>query len=115
MNTPQIICGDFNTDEKKVDNYKGMLTILNAEDGVISGIKKFIFDDESNDAFRSTHPNPRLIDYILTRNSNLIQWISRRVAIIKLKWGKGTEYLSDHNGLETFIVFRKGDYLSKVY
>ena len=115
MNTPQIICGDFNTDEKKVDHYKGMLTILDAENGVISGTKKITFDDESNDTFRSNHPNPRVIDYIFTRNSNVIQWISRRVAIIKLKWGKGTEYLSDHNGLETFIVFRKGDCLTKVY
>jgi len=115
MSTPQIICGDFNTDEKKGDHYRGMLTILNAEDGAISGKIKITFDDEANDAFKSGHGNPRLIDYILTRNSNVIKWISRRVAVLKLRWGKGTEYLSDHHGMEATIVFRKGDYLSKVY
>jgi endonuclease/exonuclease/phosphatase family metal-dependent hydrolase len=92
-----------------------MLTILNAEDGIISGKVKITFDDESNDTFKSNHPNPRLIDFILTRNSNLIQWISRRVAVLKLQWGNGHEYLSDHHGLEAVIVFRKGEFLSKVY
>jgi endonuclease/exonuclease/phosphatase family metal-dependent hydrolase len=115
MRTPQIICGDFNIDEKKVENYEGMLTILNAEDGAISGKMKITFNDETNDAFKTKHANPRMIDYILTRNSNVIQWISRRVAVLKFRWGKGTEYLSDHHGIEAAIVFRKGDYLSKVY
>jgi endonuclease/exonuclease/phosphatase family metal-dependent hydrolase len=115
MRTPQIICGDFNIDEKKVENYEGMLTILNAEDGAISGKMKITFNDETNDAFKTTPANPRMIDYILTRNSNVIQWISRRVAVLKFRWGKGTEYLSDHHGIEAAIVFRKGDYLSKVY
>ena len=115
MRTPQIICGDFNIDEKKVENHQGMLTILNAEDGAISGKTKITFNDETNDAFISTHANPRMIDYILTRNSNVIKWISRRVAVLKYRWGRGTEYLSDHHGIEAAIVFRKGDYLSKVY
>ena len=115
MQTPQIICGDFNTDEKKVKNYTGMLTILDAENGEISGNMKVSFDDEANDAFKSSHPDPRLIDYILTRNSHFIQWISRKVAVLKCKWGKGSEYLSDHHGIEAVIIFRKGDYLSKVY
>ncbi len=115
MQTPQIICGDFNTDEKKVEHYNGMLTILNAENGEISGNMKVTFDDVSNDAFQSSHPDPRIIDYILTRNSHVIQWISRKVAVLKFKWGKGSEYLSDHHGMEAVIIFRKGDYISKVY
>ena len=115
MKTPQIICGDFNTDEKKAENYNGMLTILNAENGEISGNMKVTFDDESNDAFKSSHPDPRTIDYILTRNSHVIQWISRKVAVLKFKWGKGSEYLSDHHGMEAVIIFRKGDYISKVF
>ncbi len=115
MTTPQIICGDFNIDEQKVENYKGMLSILDAEDGAISGKMKITFNDETNDAFKTTHANPRKIDYILTRNSNVIQWISRKVAVLKFRWGRGTEYLSDHHGIEAAIVFRKGDYLSKVY
>jgi len=115
MKTPQIICSDFNTDEKQVENYLGMLTILKAENGVISGKTRISFDDEANNTFNSGHPNPRLIDYTLTRNSNVIQWISRRVAVLKYKWGNGAEYLSDHHGIEAVIIFRKGDYISKIY
>jgi endonuclease/exonuclease/phosphatase family metal-dependent hydrolase len=114
-NIPQIICGDFNTDEKQIENYAGMLTILNAENGVVSGKTKISFDDEANDTFKSNHPRPRLIDYILTRNSNIIQMISRRISVLKFKWGNGAEYLSDHHGIEAVIVFKKGDYISKVY
>lgn len=113
-NTPQIICGDFNTDEKTVGNYQRMLLGLNAEDGEITGSLKITFDDESNDAYKSIHPDPRRIDYILTRNSHLIQAISRRVAVIKSSWGNNKEYLSDHNGIEADIIFAKMDYLSKV-
>ncbi len=113
--TPQIICGDFNTDEKISQYYHGLLNILKAQDGVISGNMKITFDDEANDVYRSVHPDPRQIDYILTRNSQLIHWIRRKVAVLKSKWGKGKEYLSDHNGIEAYIEFKNADYLSKVY
>ena len=76
---------------------------------------KITFDDESNDVFKSTHPHPRRLDYVLTRNSHLIQWINQKVAVLKSKWGKNKEYLSDHNGLEAFIEFKSADYLTKVY
>ncbi len=112
--TIQIICGDFNTDEKISQNYQGLLNILNAEDGMISGNMKITFDDEANDVYKSDHPDPRQIDYILTRNSRQIQWIRRSVAVLKSRWGKGKEYLSDHNGIEAYIEFKNVDYLSKV-
>ena len=112
---PQIICGDFNTDIKVADDYRGMLTILDAEDSEISGKMKVTFDDESNDVFKSPHPDPRRLDYVLTRNSQLIQWINQKVAVLKSKWGKNKEYLSDHNGLEAFIEFKSVDYLTRVY
>jgi endonuclease/exonuclease/phosphatase family metal-dependent hydrolase len=111
LNTPQIICGDFNTDEKIADNYKGMLLSLNAEDGELSGKIKITFDDESNDAFKSNHPDPRQIDYVLTRNTRLILLISRRVAVLKSRWGRSKEYLSDHHGIEADILFRQIDLL----
>jgi endonuclease/exonuclease/phosphatase family metal-dependent hydrolase len=113
--TPQIICGDFNTDERKAEGYHAMLSILNADNGEISGNRKITFDDESNDAFKSVHPDPRLIDYILTRNSRVIQWVKRKITVIKGRWGKGCEYLSDHNGIEATIVFRNYEYLSIVH
>ena len=111
---PQIICGDFNTDEKVAENYTGMLNILNAEDGELLGTNKITFDDQANDAFHSAHPDPRQIDYILTRNSQLIQGVHRQVSVFKSRWGKGKEYLSDHNAIEATIEFRKLDYLSKI-
>ena len=112
---PQLICGDFNTDEKISQYYHGLLNILKAEDGAISGNMKITFDDEANDVYRSVHPDPRQIDYILTRNSQQIQWIRRTVAVLKSRWGNGKEYLSDHNGIEACIEFKNVDYLSKVY
>jgi len=113
--TPQIICGDFNTDEKISQYYHGLLNILKADDGAISGNMKITFDDEANDVYKSVHPDPRQIDYILTRNSQQIQSIRRTVAVLKSRWGKGKEYLSDHNGIEARIEFKNVDYLSKVY
>jgi endonuclease/exonuclease/phosphatase family metal-dependent hydrolase len=115
VDTPQIICGDFNTDEKMVENYKGMLSILDAEDGSIDGTIKITFDDISNDEFKSLHPDPRRIDYVLTRNSQLISWIKEKVAVLKSRWGENKEYLSDHHGLEAVIEFKPGDYLTKVF
>jgi hypothetical protein len=90
-----------------------MLNTLNAEDGALFGTNKITFDDQSNDAFHSRHPDPRQIDYILTRNSQLIQWMYRQVSVFKSRWGKGKEYLSDHNAIEATIEFRKLGYLSK--
>jgi len=111
--TPQIICGDFNTDEKVTEHYKGLLTILDARDGVISGKTKVTFDDETNDVYKSAHPDPRRIDYILTRNGQLIQWINRKVEVLRSKWGKNKESLSDHNALEAAFEFRTPVALTK--
>ncbi len=115
LGTPQIICGDFNTDEKMAADYRGMLGILDAEDCGISGTMKTTFDDESNDVYKSPHPDPRRIDYVMTRNSRFIQWINERVAVLKSKWGENKEYLSDHNALEAVIQFKNQDYLTKVF
>ena len=113
--TPQIICGDLNTDEKNTEYYRDMLCRLDAEDGAISGNVKITFDDRSGDRFQSSHGNPRLIDYVLTRNSEFIQWIDRKVAVLESRWGKGEEYLSDHHGIEAVIKFKTSDYLSTIY
>jgi endonuclease/exonuclease/phosphatase family metal-dependent hydrolase len=111
---PQIICGDFNTDEECAEKYYGMLNLLNAEDGVLTGTAKFSFGDRLNDAFPSARKNPRLIDYVLTRNSKFIRWVQRKVAVLKSTWGEGKEYLSDHHGIEAVIEFRSPNYLSRL-
>ncbi|MEI7661834.1 MAG: sphingomyelin phosphodiesterase [Bacteroidota bacterium] len=115
LDVPQIICGDFNTDEKVAKNYKGMLSILDAVDEEICGSMKVTFDDLSNDVFKSPHPDPRKIDYVLTRNPHLIRWINERVAVLKSRWGNKRDYLSDHNGLEAVIEFKNVDYLTRVF
>ena len=115
VDVPQIICGDFNTDEKVAQNYKGMLAILDAEDEEICGSMKITFDDLSNDVFQSPHPDPRKIDYVLTRNPHLIRLINEKVAVLKSRWGNKKDYLSDHNGLEAVIEFNNVDYMTKVF
>ena len=113
--TPQIICGDFNTDEKMAANYREMLAILDAEDKGISGTMKVTFDDESNDAWKSLNPDPRRIDYVFTRNAHLLRDITEKVAVLKSQWGENKEYLSDHNGLEADIEFQRNDFLTRVF
>jgi endonuclease/exonuclease/phosphatase family metal-dependent hydrolase len=104
-NKPQIICGDFNTDDRILENYSGMLNHLHADDGELSGNLKITYDDISNDLLTTNIRNPRRIDYILTRNSNCIKKINRKITVLKSRWGKNKMYLSDHNGVEAEIVF----------
>ena len=113
--TPQIICGDFNTDEKMVANYRGMLALLDAEDCGVSGAVRVTFDDEANDVYQSPHPDPRRIDFVLTRNAQFILNMKEEVAVLKSGWGDHKQYLSDHNGLEAVIRFKSPDYLTKVF
>ena len=98
---PQIICGDFNTDQKNKNDYNELITKLDAQNDTIHG--KFTFDDEKNDVYKS-HNNPRIIDYVLIRNSQFIRNIKRDVITLKNKWRKGY-YLSDHNAIEADIFF----------
>jgi len=98
---PQIICGDFNTDQKNKKDYSDLINKLDVQNDTIHG--KFTFDDEDNDIYKSNN-NPRVIDYILIRNSQFIKNIKRDVIIFKNKWKKGY-YLSDHNAIEADIDF----------
>jgi len=109
---PQLICGDFNTNARQTENYQGMLTLLDAQDGLLSGPLQITFDDESNDIRKTTNRNPRLIDYILARNTRLISRISRKVSVVKAKWAKNRYNLSDHHGVEAVVIFREPQYLT---
>ena len=105
-NVLQIICGDFNTDQKNVNDYNDLITKLDVQNDTISG--KFTFDDKLNDIYKS-HNNPRIIDYIFIRNSSSILNVKRDVIIFKNKWKKGY-YLSDHNAIEAIIKFKEIEY-----
>jgi endonuclease/exonuclease/phosphatase family metal-dependent hydrolase len=111
---PQIICGDFNTDKSHEVNYRSMLSSLDAADGDLSGQTRVSFDDVLNDYSRTPNPNPRLIDFILTRNTEAVKRVERKVAVIKGNWGGGREYLSDHHGIEAVFHFRNPSLLSKL-
>jgi len=100
---PQIICGDFNTDQDS-ENYNCMISELDAQNEVLKNC--YTFADQFNDVYKNI--NPRIIDYVLIRNSNNIQCIDRHVVILKNKWSKGF-YLSDHNALEATILFNIND------
>lgn len=102
---PQIICGDFNTDHAETGHYNKMLTVMGAEDGSLCSSEKYSFSSEDNEITKGLNEKPRLIDYILLRNSHAIESISRKIAVIKNTWGNNHHWLSDHNALEATIAF----------
>lgn len=102
---PQIICGDFNTDHAETNHYTMMLSVMDAEDGNLSGVEKYSFSSEDNDITKGLNEKPRLIDYILLRNSSAVRSISRQIAVIKNIWGINHHSLSDHNAIEASIAF----------
>lgn len=102
---PQIICGDFNTDHAETSHYNTMLTVIDAQDGELTGIEKYSFSSEGNEITKGLNEKPRLIDYILLRNSQAIESISRKIAVIKNSWGLNHSSLSDHNAIEATIAF----------
>lgn len=102
---PQIICGDFNTDHAETEHYNKMLTVMGAEDGNLTGMEKYSFSSDDNEITKGLNEKPRLIDYILLRNSHAIESISRKIAVIKNNWGLNHRSLSDHNAIEATIAF----------
>ena len=99
-----------------IDNAAWSLILTPRYSSWPSGSMQITFDDPSNDVFHSEKPKPRVIDYILTRNSDKIGYVDRRVALLTSKWGMNKEYLSDHNGIEATIEFKNTQipYLSNV-
>ncbi len=102
---PMIICGDFNTDRDFPEQYGAILRILDCEDGTLSGEEKSTFgflidpDTQAYEKFRQ-------LDYIFTRNSALLEGISRKVSIITEPLINRLMYLSDHHGIEASIHFK---------
>lgn len=103
---PQIICGDFNTDRELTEQYLNMLKILNCEDGNLSGDEKITFGFPMNQKVQKVIEKPRQLDYILTKNSDVLDVIKRKVSVIKGKVATNENNLSDHYGIEATIVFK---------
>ena len=102
---PQIICGDFNIDHAETCHYNSMLTVMEAEDGYLTGNEKYSFSSDDNEITKGLNEKPRLIDYILLRNSRAIETICRKIAVIENSWGINNQSLSDHNAIEATIAF----------
>jgi phospholipase C len=103
---PMIICGDFNTDRDFPEQYKGILQILDCEDGTFSGEDKttfgFLIDQES-----PVIEKPRQLDYIFIKNSTFLKSVSRKVSIITETIQNRLFHLSDHHGIEARILFKQ--------
>jgi endonuclease/exonuclease/phosphatase family metal-dependent hydrolase len=93
---PQFICGDMNTCYKNCDEYKDMLTILEAE------------DEAFPDGNIGTSSSGEVIDYVLVSNHNpSILKIARNIMTITHQWSTQKNWLSDHRAVEATIFFGK--------
>jgi len=102
---PMIICGDFNTDRDFPEQYGRILRILECEDGNLAGDEKNTFGF-LNDQDTLAGEKPRQLDYIFTKNSTCLKYISRKVSIIAEPLLNRLMYLSDHHGIEASIHFK---------
>jgi len=78
---------------------------LNAENGILEGDLNVSFDEIDNQLAKRPDGKKQLIDYILVRNSRLIESIRRRVSIFQGLHKDVITDLSDHYGIEASIFF----------
>jgi endonuclease/exonuclease/phosphatase family metal-dependent hydrolase len=104
-NVPQIVCGDFNIEIEDSTNYHFMLKTLDAQNGRMDGDLHISFDEIDNTLAKRTNGKKSLIDYILIRNSQLIQQIHRKVSIFRGHHQNMDVELSDHYAIEATIDF----------
>jgi len=105
QDVPQLVCGDFNIEMDDSLNYKYMLKTLNVENGIMDGELHTSFDEIDNTLAQKTNGKKRLIDYILVRNSKVIQHIHRKVSVFHGKVQDMVTDLSDHYAIEAIIDF----------
>ena len=103
---PQIICGDFNINREREEEYNFMLQTLHANDGELAGEQKYTYDLANNDLQVEEGTSKDLIDYILIHDANS-QFLStsRQVRILKQHWNSKHADLSDHYALEAEVQF----------
>ena len=105
-NKTQLICGDFNVDMNDTASYHYMLHTLEADNGNMMGDVHVTYDEVNNNLARNKNRELKVLDYVLTRNTNLIDKIERRVEkFLSNVNGKSTN-LSDHYALEFVVNFK---------
>ncbi|MDD3078571.1 MAG: sphingomyelin phosphodiesterase [Paludibacter sp.] len=100
---PQLLCGDFNTEMADTPNYKRMLQTLDADNGDLEGKLRFTYDEFNNSLAQKPNGKTKLIDYILTRNTHLIEQIKRSVVEFCHTDNNRNIHLSDHYALEATV------------
>jgi endonuclease/exonuclease/phosphatase family metal-dependent hydrolase len=111
---PQIVCGDFNINRKKEEEYNFMLQTLRATDGELVGALQFSYDRLQNDLHVEAGQSQDLIDYILVRDpSNQFVSTSREIKAIRKNWDSIHADLSDHFALEAELYFAHSPLFSK--
>jgi len=88
----QIISGDMNTNAHDNKEYTDMISILDTQDGKLTGDKRF------------SKANGREIDYILLRNNHSEAYVIQRNVVIFRPLNSRISELSDHYGIEAEIV-----------
>ncbi len=104
---PQLLCGDFNVEMSDRENYGRMLQILDAHNGELSGQLNVTYDEAHNTLAHRPGGKGEILDYILTRNSHLIEKIERRVSEFYHHEPSFCSHLSDHYAMEVTIRFTR--------
>ncbi len=92
---PQFFVGDLNTAKSDKAVYEELLTVMEMEDGEITGEKQFTSGGKND--FRDPEDKGHLIDYVLCRkNGAKIRIVQRSVKIFQQPWSKKHKDLSDH-------------------
>jgi len=102
---PQIVCGDFNTEMTDTPNYNYILQTLDAQNGALSGNLQVTYDQVNNNLARRPQGTAKVIDYILTRNTYLIDNMQRRVVEFYHAEPHYKTHLSDHYAMEAEVKF----------
>ena len=103
---PFIVSGDLNIAMSMTTDYQHMLTILDVENGELSGDYRFTADRKTNDMYPSNEAKGKVLDYILINSMGVeIEQVNRAVMRFRTRWHKKNRDLSDHYAVEAEIVY----------
>jgi endonuclease/exonuclease/phosphatase family metal-dependent hydrolase len=111
---PQVVCGDFNINREREEEYSFMLQTLHVTDGQLNGAQQHTYDRSQNDLHVEPGDQKDLIDYILIRDqANQLASTDRQIKMIRKNWDNTHADLSDHFALEAEIKFAYPTLFSK--